>query len=53
MADLPNLYMKLTPRIFGDVKKEQASCRDLLPARGRGFQRQAHGLGLELPDLAR
>ncbi|MFP3702253.1 amidohydrolase, partial [Burkholderia sp. SIMBA_013] len=21
IADLPNIYMKLTPRIFGDVKK--------------------------------
>lgn len=25
MAELPNIYLKLTPRIFGDVKKEKAS----------------------------
>jgi L-fuconolactonase len=25
LADLPNVYFKLTPRIFGDVKKGQAS----------------------------
>jgi L-fuconolactonase len=50
---LPNIYLKLTPRIFGDVKKEQGQRRDLLPARGRGLRRAAPGLGLELPDLAR
>ncbi|MDY0748586.1 amidohydrolase family protein [Paucibacter sp. R3-3] len=31
MADLPNLFMKLTPRIFGDVKKEKASAQTFFP----------------------
>lgn len=31
LADLPNLYMKLTPRIFGDVKKEKASAETFFP----------------------
>jgi L-fuconolactonase len=31
LADLPNLYMKLTPRIFGDVQKGQASAESFFP----------------------
>ncbi|MCO1385008.1 amidohydrolase family protein [Burkholderia multivorans] len=31
MADLPNVYLKLTPRIFGDVKKEKASAETFFP----------------------
>lgn len=31
LAELPNIYMKLTPRIFGDVKKDQASAETFFP----------------------
>ncbi|WP_206241747.1 amidohydrolase family protein [Novosphingobium terrae] len=31
MADLPNVYMKLTPRIMGDVKKGEASAETFFP----------------------
>jgi L-fuconolactonase len=31
LADLPNIYLKLTPRIFGDVKKEKASAATFFP----------------------
>jgi predicted TIM-barrel fold metal-dependent hydrolase len=31
IADLPNIYMKLTPRIMGDVKKGEASAETFFP----------------------
>ncbi|MBB6255255.1 amidohydrolase family protein [Nitrospirillum iridis] len=31
LATLPNIYLKLTPRIFGDVKKGQASADTFFP----------------------
>ncbi len=31
LADLPNIYHKLTPRIFGDVKKGKASAETFFP----------------------
>ncbi|AMO22859.1 hypothetical protein GCM10027034_33450 [Ramlibacter solisilvae] len=31
LADIPNIYMKLTPRIFGDVRKEKASAETFFP----------------------
>lgn len=31
LADIPSIYLKLTPRIFGDVKKEQASAETFFP----------------------
>jgi predicted TIM-barrel fold metal-dependent hydrolase len=31
LANLPNIYLKLTPRIFGDVKKEKASAETFFP----------------------
>ncbi len=31
LADLPNIYLKLTPRIFGDVKKGAASAETFFP----------------------
>ena len=31
LAPLENIYMKLTPRIFGDVKKEKASAETFFP----------------------
>ena len=45
LADLPNLYMKLTPRIFGDVKKNQASAETFFPrvAEAFGANRMAWG----------
>ena len=53
LADLPNIYLKLTPRIFGDVKKGKASAETFFPRVVEAFGAQAHGVGLELPDLAR
>lgn len=45
MADLPNLYMKLTPRIFGDVQKDKASAETFFPrvAEAFGARRMAWG----------
>ncbi len=31
LANVPNIYLKLTPRIFGDVKKEKASAATFFP----------------------
>ncbi len=31
IADIPNIYLKLTPRIFGDVKKGEASAETFFP----------------------
>ena len=31
LADIPNIFMKLTPRIFGDVKKGNASAQTFFP----------------------
>ncbi|HVO00336.1 MAG TPA: amidohydrolase family protein, partial [Steroidobacteraceae bacterium] len=31
LADLPNIYLKLTPRIFGDVTKGKASAETFFP----------------------
>ncbi|QGP81153.1 amidohydrolase family protein [Sphingobium sp. CAP-1] len=31
LADIPNIYLKLTPRIFGDVQKEKASAATFFP----------------------
>ena len=31
LVDLPNIFMKLTPRIFGDVKKGRASAETFFP----------------------
>jgi len=31
LADLPSIHLKLTPRIFGDVKKEAASAETFFP----------------------
>jgi predicted TIM-barrel fold metal-dependent hydrolase len=45
LRDLPNVYMKLTPRIFGDVKKEKASAETFFPrvVEALGAQRLAWG----------
>lgn len=45
LAPLPNIYLKLTPRIFGDVKKELASADTFFPhvVQEFGAQRMAWG----------
>lgn len=45
LADLPNIYLKLTPRIFGDVEKNRASADTFFPrvAEAFGAQRMAWG----------
>src|SRR6202012_3347114 len=45
VADIPNLYMKLTPRIFGDVTKGSASAETFFPrvVEAFGAQRMAWG----------
>jgi predicted TIM-barrel fold metal-dependent hydrolase len=45
LARLPNIYLKLTPRIFGDVKKGQASAETFFPkvAAAFGAERMAWG----------
>jgi predicted TIM-barrel fold metal-dependent hydrolase len=45
LADIPNIYLKLTPRIFGDVKKEKASADTFFPkvAAAFGADRMAWG----------
>ncbi len=49
MADLPNLYMKLTPRIFGDVKKEKASAETFFPRVVEAFGPQRLAWGSNFP----
>jgi predicted TIM-barrel fold metal-dependent hydrolase len=45
LAPLENIYLKLTPRIFGDVKKEKASAETFFPrvAEAFGAKRLAWG----------
>ena len=45
LAALPNIYLKLTPRIFGDVKKDKASAETFFPrvAEAFGARRMAWG----------
>jgi L-fuconolactonase len=45
LAPLENVYMKLTPRIFGDVKKDKASAETFFPrvVEAFGAQRMAWG----------
>ncbi|REE21467.1 MULTISPECIES: amidohydrolase family protein [unclassified Paraburkholderia] len=49
MADLPNLYLKLTPRIFGDVKKEKASAQTFFPRVVEAFGAQRLAWGSNFP----
>lgn len=49
MADLPNLYMKLTPRIFGDVKKDKASAETFFPRVVEAFGAQRMAWGSNFP----
>lgn len=49
LAPLENIYFKLTPRIFGDVKKEQASADTFFPAVVKAFGAQRLAWGSNFP----
>jgi predicted TIM-barrel fold metal-dependent hydrolase len=49
LRDLPNVYMKLTPRIFGDVKKEKASADTFFPRVVETFGAQRLAWGSNFP----
>ena len=49
VADIPNLYMKLTPRIFGDVKKDRASAETFFPRVVEAFGAQRMAWGSNFP----
>lgn len=49
MADLPSLYLKLTPRIFGDVKKGSASAETFFPRVVKAFGAERMAWGSNFP----
>lgn len=49
LAALENIYFKLTPRIFGDVKKEKASAETFFPAVVKEFGAQRLAWGSNFP----
>lgn len=49
LADLPNVYLKLTPRIFGDVKKDKASAETFFPRVVQAFGAQRMAWGSNFP----
>ena len=49
IADSPNLFMKLTPRIFGDVKKGQASAETFFAKVVQAFGAQRMAWGSNFP----
>jgi predicted TIM-barrel fold metal-dependent hydrolase len=49
LAPLENIYMKLTPRIFGDVKKEKASADTFFPRVVREFGASRLAWGSNFP----
>ncbi|MGE8163368.1 amidohydrolase family protein [Paraburkholderia sp. NPDC080076] len=49
LADLPNIYLKLTPRIFGDVTKERASAETFFPGVVEAFGAQRLAWGSNFP----
>jgi len=49
LSDIPNLFMKLTPRIFGDVKKEKASAETFFPRVVHAFGAQRMAWGSNFP----
>lgn len=53
LAPLNNIYLKLTPRIFGDVKKRKGECGNVFPASSGSLRCAAAGVGFELSDVAR
>jgi L-fuconolactonase len=49
LSDIPNLTMKLTPRIFGDVKKGKASAETFFPRVVQAFGAQRLAWGSNFP----
>ncbi len=49
LADLPNVFLKLTPRIFGDVKKGKASAETFFPRVVAAFGAQRMAWGSNFP----
>ncbi|HEX7936542.1 MAG TPA: amidohydrolase family protein [Paraburkholderia sp.] len=49
LADLPNIYLKLTPRIFGDVKKDKASAETFFPRVVEAFGAERLAWGSNFP----
>jgi predicted TIM-barrel fold metal-dependent hydrolase len=49
LAPLPNIYLKLTPRIFGDVKKGQASAETFFPKVLKAFGADRLAWGSNFP----
>jgi L-fuconolactonase len=49
LADQPNVYLKLTPRIFGDVKKGKASAETFFPKVVQAFGAQRLAWGSNFP----
>jgi predicted TIM-barrel fold metal-dependent hydrolase len=49
LADIPNIYLKLTPRIFGDVKKEKASADTFFPKVTAAFGANRMAWGSNFP----
>ena len=49
LASLDNIYLKLTPRIFGDVKKEKASAETFFPRAVEAFGAKRMAWGSNYP----
>lgn len=49
LASLPNIYLKLTPRIFGEVKKEKASAETFFPRLVEAFGAKRMAWGSNFP----
>lgn len=49
LADVPNIHLKLTPRIFGDVKKEKASAETFFPRLVAAFGAKRMAWGSNFP----
>ena len=49
LAELPNIYLKLTPRIFGDVKKDKASAETFFPRVVQAFGARRMAWGSNFP----
>ena len=49
LAGIPNLFMKLTPRIFGDVRKDKASAETFFPKVVEAFGAQRMAWGSNFP----
>lgn len=49
LAPLPNIYLKLTPRIFGDVAKREASAETFFPRVVEAFGAQRMAWGSNFP----